>query len=88
MANSDEFLDALFLVHKIGLTHNRIASALNDVVRAHARACGVDEESLLRKWKAKTEESLSPTADATLDPNATPLLTEAAQGAAAQEEEV
>lgn len=84
MANPDEFLDALFMVHKIGLTNNRIASPLNDVVRAHARACGIDEESLLRKWVAKTEASLSPMADATLDPTAAPLLTEVAQAAAAR----
>lgn len=84
MANPDEFLNALFLVHKIGLTNNRIASPLNDVVRAHARACGIDEESLLRKWRAKTEESLSPMADATPDPTATPLLTEVAQAVGEQ----
>jgi hypothetical protein len=84
MANPEEFLNALFLVHKIGLTNNRIASPLNDVVRAHARACGIDEESLLRKWRAKTEKSLSPMADATPDPSATPLLTEVAQAVAAQ----
>jgi hypothetical protein len=79
MPNPDEFLSALFQVHKIGLTNNRIASPLNDVVRAHARACGIDEEALLRKWRAKTTESLSPIADATPDPTVTSLLTEASQ---------
>ena len=84
MATTDEFLNALFLVHKIGLTSNRIASALNEVVRAHARACRLDKKSLLRKWEAKTGASLSPMADATPDPTAAPLLTEIAQAGGAQ----